>query len=175
MLWMHAGRPCKRKKDDIMRIHAAKAPDYDRLTDIWEAAVRATHDFLTEDDIAHYRPLVRDTYLRMVELVVVEDADGVFGFMGLMPPDASQGLPASVPMLFVHPSRHGRGAGRALLGYASMKYGALALDVNEQNPGACAFYERCGFTVIGRSDTDGEGRPFPLLHLFRNALSGSAG
>lgn len=153
-----------------MRIHQAKTPDYDRLTDIWEEAVRATHDFLTEDDIAYYRPLVRDKYLRMVELVLAEDDEGVFGFMGLVPPDAAQGTPAMVPMLFVHPDRHGRGAGRALLRYASMKYGALSLDVNEQNTGACVFYERCGFTVVGRSETDGEGRPFPLLHLFRKQI-----
>ena len=32
---------------------------------------------------------------------------------------------------------------------------------------ARAFYERVGFRVTGRSAKDGEGRPYPLLHLVR--------
>lgn len=153
-----------------MRIHAARTPDYDLLTDIWEAAVRATHDFLTEDDIACYKRLVRDQYLHGVELVLAEDEEGVFGFMGLVPPDADKGVPAGVAMLFIRPDRQSRGAGRALLHFASAKYGPLLVDVNEQNPGARVFYEKCGFSLIGRSETDGEGKPFPLLHLFRRRL-----
>jgi putative acetyltransferase len=47
------------------------------------------------------------------------------------------------------------------------RYPALILDVNEQNPPAAGFYARQGFVVVGRSETDGEGRPFPLLHLNR--------
>jgi putative acetyltransferase len=41
--------------------------------------------------------------------------------------------------------------------------------VNEQNPAAVGFYEALGFTVRGRSPVDGEGRPFPLLHMHRPA------
>jgi putative acetyltransferase len=43
------------------------------------------------------------------------------------------------------------------------------VDVNEQNPEARGFYERLGFTVVARSELDGTGRPFPLLHLRRPA------
>jgi hypothetical protein len=39
------------------------------------------------------------------------------------------------------------------------------VDVNEQNPGVCRFYQACGFVVEGRSELDDAGRPFPLLHL----------
>ena len=154
----------------MIRIHAAASPDYDVLTDIWEAAVRATHDFLTDDDIAYFRPLVREQYLPQAELVLAEDETGVFGFMGLVPPDPEKGLPAGVSMLFIRPDRQGKGAGKALLHFAGVKYGPLIVDVNEQNPGARAFYEKCGFSLIGRSETDGEGKPFPLLHLFRGKL-----
>jgi putative acetyltransferase len=41
----------------------------------------------------------------------------------------------------------------------------LTVDVNEQNPEAVAFYLALGFHVVGRSATDAEGRPFPLLRL----------
>lgn len=42
---------------------------------------------------------------------------------------------------------------------------ALSVDVNEQNPQAVGFYLHYGFVQTGRSPLDGEGRPFPLLHM----------
>jgi putative acetyltransferase len=44
----------------------------------------------------------------------------------------------------------------------------LIPDVSEQNPQAAGFSVRQGFVAVGRSETDGEGRPFPLLHLNRH-------
>ena len=41
----------------------------------------------------------------------------------------------------------------------------LALDVNEQNPHALGFYAHLDFERIGRSAFDGQGRPYPLIHL----------
>lgn len=35
-----------------MKIDSANAEDYPELLDVWENSVRATHDFITEDDIA---------------------------------------------------------------------------------------------------------------------------
>ena len=52
-----------------------------------------------------------------------------------------------------------------LLGHARRLKGALTVDVNEQNPEAVRFYEACGFAVVGRSEVDSDGRPFPLLHM----------
>jgi putative acetyltransferase len=45
--------------------------------------------------------------------------------------------------------------------------GAAAVDVNEQNASAVAFYEHSGFRVVDRSAVDGMGKPFPLLHMRR--------
>ncbi|MGY0625916.1 MAG: GNAT family N-acetyltransferase, partial [Paraglaciecola chathamensis] len=42
---------------------------------------------------------------------------------------------------------------------------ATKVDVNEQNPKALGFYQRIGFKVVGRSELDGQGKPYPLLHL----------
>ena len=33
--------------------------DYDELLAVWEASVRSTHHFLTEENIQFYKPLVR--------------------------------------------------------------------------------------------------------------------
>jgi putative acetyltransferase len=69
--------------------------------------------------------------------------------------------------LFVDPAVHGRGVGTALLDDAAAHHPVLTLDVNEENPAARAWYARRGFVETGRSETDDEGRPHPLLHLRR--------
>jgi putative acetyltransferase len=40
--------------------------------------------------------------------------------------------------------------------------------VNEQNPQGVAFYRHMGFGQVGRSELDGQGNPFPLLHMRLN-------
>lgn len=37
--------------------------------------------------------------------------------------------------------------------------------MNEQNPQASGFYRHYGFVITGRSPLDGQGNPFPLLHM----------
>ena len=70
-----------------------------------------------------------------------------------------------VEMLFVDPDYRGQGVGKQLLRYAIEHLNAEQLDVNEQNPQALGFYLKQGFEIIGRSETDGMGQPYPLLHL----------
>ena len=41
--------------------------------------------------------------------------------------------------------------------------------VNEQNSGARGFYEHMGFEVYQRDELDGQGNPFPILHMRRRA------
>ena len=50
-------------------------------------------------------------------------------------------------------------------------HGVTQVDVNEQNVLAASFYLHRGFEVIGRSETDEAGRPYPLLHLRLSQLS----
>ena len=47
------------------------------------------------------------------------------------------------------------------------------VDVNEQNEPAVKFYLLMGFAIEGRSDLDGTGKPFPLLHLRLGEVKGS--
>lgn len=81
-------------------------------------------------------------------------------------------IPAvQVEMLFVDPAFQRRGIGRALLDYSGAMYPSLFLDVNEQNRAGVCFYQKYGFQILARSAKDGQGRPYPLLHLWRRPRS----
>ncbi|CAM3090470.1 MULTISPECIES: GNAT family N-acetyltransferase [Pseudomonas] len=142
-----------------MTIRPRVAADDTVLGALWERSVRATHDFLPEDDIQRLLPLVRDTYLPMpaLDVWVFEDSQGLAGFI------ATGGH--NVEMLFIDPDRRGQGIGRQLLEHARARHDTLTVDVNEQNPQAVGFYLHYGFIQVARSPLDGEGKPFPLLHM----------
>jgi putative acetyltransferase len=132
--------------------------EFDILTEVWEASVRATHDFVSESDIQVFRPIVRNQALPAVVLRCVRGRNRLpVGFIGV--------AHETVEMLYIDPEYRGQGAGRALLEYAVRYLNATQLDVNEQNPQALGFYLSMGFTVIGRSEVDGMGKPYPLLHM----------
>lgn len=132
--------------------------DYPRVVDVWEASARATHHFVREADIDVFRPMVRDALPQLTQLACVRDVDGhVAGFIAA--------AHRRVDMLFLHPMARGQGAGRRLLSHALVAWGATELDVNEQNEQAVGFYLHMGFRVVGRSELDGTGKPYPLLHL----------
>lgn len=138
-------------------IHTATADDLPRIVEVWEAAVRATHHFLSEDDIEFFKPLVWQE-LAELHLECVRDADGVVvGFMAV--------VEDKIDALFVHPAWHRAGVGRRLVTYAIEDRAAGRVDVNEQNAQAVAFYCHLGFRVEGRSELDAAGKPFPLLHM----------
>jgi len=135
-----------------------------RLVEVWEAAVRATHHFLSESDIQFFKPLVLQELLTLEHLLCVRDLEGgLVAFVGV----AGDKMEA----LFVHPSCQRAGAGRRLARHAVVELGATAVDVNEQNHQAVAFYRRLGFEVEGRSEVDGTGKPFPLLHMRKHDVA----
>lgn len=141
-----------------MRIENAHKEDYPELLEVWEASVRATHDFLSEDAISSLRPLILEQYFDAVELWCVRNEAGkILGFSGV----ADENL----EMLFIAPDNRGQGIGTALCRHAMDRLGVTRVDVNEQNPQALGFYRHLGFKVVGRSPLDGQGNPYPLLHM----------
>ena len=139
-------------------IHTPKINDYEELTRVWEASVRATHQFLPDSYIELLRNLVLTRYLDAVMLICTKDRQQrITGFAGV--------AAGKIEMLFIDPDHRGQGLGRQLLRYAIERLNADELDVNEQNPQALGFYEKQGFEVIGRSEVDGMGQPYPLLHM----------
>ncbi|MGC3961811.1 MAG: GNAT family N-acetyltransferase [Rhodocyclaceae bacterium] len=141
-----------------MQIRPAQQHDHLVLLDIWQQSVRASHDFLSEQDIQSLLPIVRDMALPNLEIwVLCSDGTVPIGFMGL---DGNK-----VEALFIAPSSFGQGGGTLMLDHARKLKGPLQVDVNEQNPRAAAFYLAHGFSIAGRSSTDAQGQAFPLLHL----------
>ncbi|UII20492.1 GNAT family N-acetyltransferase [Fulvivirga ligni] len=132
--------------------------EYPEVVEVWEASVRATHDFLAEADIQYFKPLILNTYLDAVELRCVRNEVGkIVAFSGV----ADQNL----EMLFIHPDYRGFGMGKTLLNCTIEELNVQQVDVNEQNDQAVGFYLHNGFEVYGRSELDPTGKPYPILHM----------
>lgn len=139
-------------------IGSVTAQQYGALTELWEASVRATHNFLDPAYIDELRPRVEADYLPAVTLAAAYGPAGrLLGFCGV--------AQDKLEMLFIAPDVRGGGVGKALLTHAIAHMGVREVDVNEQNEQAVGFYLAQGFSVQGRSELDGLGKPYPLLHL----------
>ncbi len=130
------------------------------LLGIWEASVRASHHFLTEEDIRLICPQAEEAIRQIEILWVADDGNVRVGFMGTQS--------GKIEMLFLHPCRFRRGIGRILIQKAFAEQDVRYVDVNEQNPSAVKFYERMGFRVFRRDSADDQGNPFPILRMKRD-------
>jgi len=141
-----------------MNIDIVEKTEYLKLLEIWEASVRATHDFLAEEDLQELKPLILEQYFDAVDLRCAKSNGGeMLGFCGVHD--------GNIEMLFISPDVRGKGVGALLTAYAIENQGATKVDVNEQNEQAVGFYQHIGFRVTGRSPLDGQGKPYPLLHM----------
>ncbi|MCL4111308.1 UNVERIFIED_CONTAM: hypothetical protein GTU68_034021 [Idotea baltica] len=146
--------------DVIDVIEEVEFPEVVRL---WESSVRATHDFLSEEDIQYFRPLILNEYLYLLDLRGIRSSEGrIVGYMGC--------LDGKIEMLFVDPAYFGKGIGRKLVQFAISEMQAVRVDVNEQNVQALGFYLKMGFLVASRSAKDASGRPYPILHMSRDRV-----
>ena len=142
---------------DSTQILSTSPDDHPKLLKVWEASVRATHHFLSEQHILQIRELIiQHHYFDHVQLYHIEFDGKIVGFMGL--------AYEKIEMLFVEPKYFKQGIGSTLLDHA-VSLGMTEVDVNEQNYGALAFYQTRCFQQIARSELDAEGNPFPILHL----------
>lgn len=145
---------------------------YQRMLEIWRDSVKATHHFLSESYFSWLEKAVPG-YFPAVHLTGAfvqgknDDMPNVLAaFMGYCIDDEA----LRIEMLFVDPHFYRQGLGRMLIDTAKAMQPRVTLDVNEQNPGALAFYQQQGFAVTGRSELDSCGKPFPLLHMEYSAL-----
>ena len=138
----------------------ARSPEFIAgLLGIWEASVRASHHFLTEEDIQSLCPQAEKAIRQIETLWAVDDGNALIGFMGIQS--------GKIEMLFLHPDYFRKGIGRTLIQKAVSEAGVEYVDVNEQNPAAVKFYEKMGFRTFRRDSTDDQGNPFPILRMER--------
>ena len=143
-----------------MTIRRGTSEDVPRALQIWRDAVDATHGFLTPEHRAEIDAMVAEQFLPNAELWLALDTDDrPVGFLVM---DGEM-----IDALFVDPSVHGQGYGTRLLDKALELSPNPTVDASEQATNALPFYLARGFQVVGRSETDPQGRPYPLIHLAR--------
>ena len=118
----------------LLEINARSQELLTCLCQVWESSVRATHHFLSEEDIRSLAVYVPQALAQVPVLVVAFSDQGIpVGFMGI---DGTR-----LEMLFLSPDVRGTGLG----------------------PQALDFSLHMGFQVRSRTETDEQGNPFPLL------------
>ena len=128
------------------------------LLNVWEDSVKATHTFLSNEEIENIKKYVPQALKEVEHLIVEEDeSHKPIAFMGIEK--------NKLEMLFIKNSKRGKGLGKKLLNFGIEKYNVNKLAVNEQNPEAKGFYEHMGFKVYKRNELDDQGNPYPVLHM----------
>ncbi|MHC1746765.1 MAG: GNAT family N-acetyltransferase [Cellulosilyticaceae bacterium] len=125
---------------------------------VWESSVRATHLFLTEENIVSLRPCVEEGVKFISNLAVIRDQeDAIQAFIGVQD--------NKIEMLFVNDDYRGKGLGKQLVSWAINSLNIKFVDVNEQNEQGLGFYKHMGFGIFDRSELDEQGNPFPILYM----------
>ena len=144
---------------DMYKLDVPAKSEYSILLSVWESSVRATHHFLEKRDIDVFKKIIEEKdVFNQVNLTCARDTNNnILGFIGVSK--------QSVEMLFIDSGSIGKGIGKMLLLHAINDLNITRVDVNEQNEQALKFYEHFGFKVISRSELDGTGKPYPILHM----------
>ncbi len=130
-------------------IRKYRPEDSDTLVSVWKAASAVAHPFLEPTFLAQETENLRNIYLPNAETWVFEDKGVPVGFVSLVGDE--------IGGLFLDPSCHGKGFGRALVDYAVAEKGPVWLEVFEKNETGRRFYDRYGFIEVGRSRHEASG------------------
>jgi len=142
----------------IIEVKNRTASLIEQLLKVWESSVKATHLFLSKDEIEDIKRYVPQALKEIPCLTVAENENQIpVGFMGI--------IGQHLEMLFISREERGKGLGKKLLRYGIEKYSVSDLAVNEQNLHAKGFYEHMGFEVYRRTACDEQGNPYPLLYM----------
>ena len=135
--------------------------DLDDLLSVWEEASSLAHPFLGISFREKERQSIREVYLPVAETWVWEARGRVAGFVSL--------LDNEIGGLFVLPTLHGSGIGRALVDHARVLHGSLEVEVFEKNSIGRAFYARYGFVEVDQKIHEPTGLTVLRLHLLASS------
>ena len=141
----------------VISIRRSRHDEGEKLVAIWRRSVDATHDFLSKEYRVELETLVSSFLPEAPLWVAVTEKDEPIAFMLL--------TGEHMDALFVDPMVRGCGVGKLLIEHALTLAPKLTTNVNEQNEQAVGFFQKMGFKVTGRSETDDLGKPYPLLNL----------
>lgn len=122
-------------------IREYRTDDLSALLEVWADASAVGHPFLNAEFLEAERQNIARLYLPASETWVWEADGRVVGFISLMG--------VEIGGLFVDPTHHGRGIGRALVEHARGLREELEAEVFGDNALGRAFYAACGFIEIG--------------------------
>ena len=129
-----------------------------QLLEVWEDSVKATHTFLSNEEIENIKKYVPQALKGISHLIILENEKyQPIAFMGIEE--------NKLEMLFIKNSERRKGLGKKLLNYGIENYSVNDLAVNEDNPQAREFYEHIGFKVYQRNELDDQGNPYPVLYM----------
>lgn len=129
-----------------------------QLLEVWEDSVKATHRFLSSEEIGNIRKYVPQAIFGVSHLIIIENETHLpIAFMGIEN--------RKLEMLFIKNSERGNGLGKKLLNYGIENYSVNELAVNEQNLNSKGFYEYMGFKTYKRTELDEQGNPYPILYM----------
>ncbi|MEK2474767.1 GNAT family N-acetyltransferase [Streptomyces noursei] len=146
-------------------IRRYREADQDAVCDLWSRASRQAHPFIEGEGEGERARVLREVYLVQAENWVAERDGAVIGLLGLLGGGEDGGV--EIGGLFVAPEAQGGGIGRELVEHAASRYGALTLEVFEENARGRRFYAGLGFTERGRRIDDRTGHP--LITVAREA------
>lgn len=129
-----------------------------KLLDVWEDSVVATHLFLSKKEINVIKKYVPQALKEVSHLIVMENENNIpIAFMGIEN--------NKLEMLFLKNNERGKGLGKELLKYGIKNYNINEVIVNEQNHSALKFYQHMGFKTYKRSELDKQKNPYPILYM----------
>ena len=129
-----------------------------QLLEVWEDSVKATHTFLSNEEIEKIKEYVPQALIGISHLIIETDENGnPIAFMGIEE--------NKLEMLFIKSSERRKGIGKQLLNYGIENYSVNDLAVNEDNLQAKGFYEHMGFKVYKRNELDEQGNHYPILYM----------
>ena len=129
-----------------------------QLLEVWEDSVKATHIFLSSEEIKNIKEYVPQALKEVSHLLIIEGENNEpIAFMGI------EGT--KLEMLFIKNNERGKGLGKQLLNYGIEIYNIDEVTVNEQNSNARGFYEYMGFKTYKRTELDEQGNPYPILYM----------
>ncbi|MBI1980068.1 MAG: GNAT family N-acetyltransferase [Methylocystis sp.] len=141
--------------DVAMKLRLRAEDDWPSILDVWVASWRATYpeiDFDARRDwlVRHLRDLEA---VGAVTLCLFDAGSRLAGFVVINPADGW------LDQICVAPDRFGAGLGASLLSAArNVSPSLIRLDVNADNVRAIRFYERDGFSRVGRGANSLSGR-----------------